>query len=214
MTQRQQIQKPHRMHPSLILQIPLHLRFQRSDVRQHIAMRDHHALRLSSSPRSKNNLQRIVAPDRYIRPARGAPSSSLRFLLGQGGDFDLLKNYYRNYDRNLRRVPPGANPKPRLNLLCNSSRKIPRRAMIHRNHNRATHYASKKRRNPLRTVLAPQHHPFALADPARLQFPAKPKRHLQNLPIGKPLHAVSAPLPVGTGVAVAVRLKVLLEKLC
>ncbi len=70
MAQRQQIQKPHRMHPPLILQIPLHLVLQRSNVSQHIPMRNHHTLGFSGSPRSKHNLQHIFATDHHVRSYR------------------------------------------------------------------------------------------------------------------------------------------------
>ena len=56
------------------------------------------------------------------------------------------------------------------------------------------------------------------ASPARpCRSPAPPvagqtERHLQNLPVGEPLHPVSATLPVGT--LISVRLKVRQEKLC
>jgi hypothetical protein len=84
--------------------------------------------------------------------------------------------------------------------------------MIHRDNNRTAQSASKENRNPLGAVLAPQHHAVTLPDFPRIQFPAKPQRHLHDLTIGEPLHAIAAALPVGP--LVAVRLKVRQEKLC
>src|SRR5580700_9950583 len=108
-------------------------------------------------------------------------------------------------------MPPRANPKLRLNLPCNPPSKISRSLIVHRNNNHPAQSASKKRRDPLRRVLPPKHHPLALANPPRLQLPAKPYRHLQNLPVGEPLHPVTTPLPVSA--LIAVRLKVRHEKL-
>src|SRR5216684_151022 len=64
----QQVKKPHRMNPSLILQVPLHLPLQRSDVSQHIAVRDHDSPGIGSRPRSKHDLQDVITSDRNIRP--------------------------------------------------------------------------------------------------------------------------------------------------
>ncbi len=64
MAQRQQIQKPQRMHPALVLQIALHLALQRRDVCQNIAVRDDHALGIGGRPRGKHNLQDVIVPER------------------------------------------------------------------------------------------------------------------------------------------------------
>src|SRR5580658_9746298 len=108
-------------------------------------------------------------------------------------------------------MPPRTNPKLRFNLLRNPPRKLRGRSIIHRNHDHAMQSASKKRRNPLRRVLPPKHHPLALADPPRLQIAGEPKCHLQNISISEPLHPVSTPLPVSA--LIAVRPKVRQEKL-
>ena len=209
MTQRQQIQKPHRMHPPLILQIPLHLPFQRRDVSQHIPMRDHHTLRFSSSAGSKYNLQNVIAAAGRKRLGRGAP---LLASFARSGDFDLLKDDYRSPSDTVARVPPRTDPEPSLNLSCNPSSKLCRSPIIHRHHNYPTQSTSKERRNPLRAILPPKHHPLTPADPPRLQITGEPQRHLQNLPVSEPLHPVSTPLLVST--LIAMRTKVCQQKLC
>src|SRR5580700_3933406 len=106
---------------------------------------------------------------------------------------------------------PRTNPKLRPNLPRNPPNKLSRRPIIHRNNNHTSQGTSKKRRNPLRAVLTPKHHPLALANPPRFQFTGKPNRRLQNLPVSEPLHPVSTPLPVSA--LIAVRPKVRQEKL-
>jgi hypothetical protein len=108
-------------------------------------------------------------------------------------------------------VLPRTNPKPSLNLPRNPPSELPRSPIVHRHNNHATQSAAKKRRNPLRAILPPQHHPLAVANSPRLQFPAKPKRHLQNLPVREPLHAVATPLPISA--LIAMRPKIRQEKL-
>src|SRR5208283_194166 len=112
----------------------------------------------------------------------------------------------------LSRMLARTNPKLRPDLICNPRSKIVRGPIVHRNHNNAAHRASKKRRYPLGAVLSPKHHPVALSDSALLQFAAETKRHLHDLPIGEPFHAVAAMLPVGP--LIAVRLEVHQEKFC
>jgi|SRR5580658_4546487 hypothetical protein len=107
---------------------------------------------------------------------------------------------------------PRTNPKLRPNLPRNPPNKLSRRPIIHRNNNHTSQGTSKKRRNPLRAVLTPKHHPLALANPSRLQIIGEPKRHFQNLPVTKPFHPVPTPLPVSA--LIAVRLKIRQEKLC
>src|ERR1700735_1698474 len=107
--------KTHGMHPTFILQITPHLFFSGRYMRHPVAMSDHDALRFGSRSRSKNDLQGIVAADRYVRWAEGAPSK-----LCLGGVFYFLKGRYRNRFSTLVRVPPRANPKLRLYLICNS----------------------------------------------------------------------------------------------
>jgi hypothetical protein len=107
---------------------------------------------------------------------------------------------------------PRTNPKPSLNLPRNPRSKLRRRPIIHRHHNHPTQSTSKKRRNPLRAILPPQHHPLALADPPRLQITGELNRHLQDLPVSEPLHPISTPLPISA--LAAVRSKVRQEKLC
>src|ERR1700733_1888762 len=109
-------------------------------------------------------------------------------------------------------MPPRTNPKLRFNLTRNPRRKLRGGAIIHRDNNHAAHRASEKCRNPFRGVLAPQHHSITLSDFARLQFPAELKCHFQNVAVGEPLPAISTMLPVGT--LIAVSLKVCQEKLC
>src|ERR1700676_4412723 len=143
-----------------------------------------------------------------------APSLSLRLLHGQGGDFEIIYDYHWKCPRNPRvlRIPPRTNPKLRLNLPRNSRRKFRRRSVVYRNHDHTPRRASKERRNPFGRILAPEHPPLALADLQRLQFTAKLKRHLHDLPIRKPFHPISAPLPVSA--LIAVRVKIRQEKLC
>ena len=64
MAQRQQVQKPHRMHPAFVLQILPNLSFQRRRVRQDIAVSDHDSLRLGCRSRRENNFQRIAFAQR------------------------------------------------------------------------------------------------------------------------------------------------------
>jgi hypothetical protein len=107
---------------------------------------------------------------------------------------------------------PRTDPKPSPNLPRNPHRKFGGSPIIHRNNDNAAQGTSKERRNPFRAVLAPKHHPIALADSSRRQFNAKPTRHLQNLPISEPLHPVSTPLPESA--LLTVRPKVRQKKLC
>src|SRR5580658_5698138 len=107
---------------------------------------------------------------------------------------------------------PRTNPKLRPNLPRNPPNKLSRRPIIHRNRNHTSQCTSKKRRNPLRAVLTPKHHPLALANLPRLKFTRKPNRHLQNLPVSEPLRPVSTALPISA--LIAVRLKIRQEKLC
>ena len=63
MAEGQQIQKANGMHEAFVLQILLHLRFQRRDVRKNISMGNHDTLGLGGGARSENNLQRVIAVD-------------------------------------------------------------------------------------------------------------------------------------------------------
>jgi hypothetical protein len=109
-------------------------------------------------------------------------------------------------------MPPRTNPQLRLNLPRNPRRKIRRRGIVHRNNSYPAQNTSKERRNPLRAVFAPQHHPIALMDLPRLKLPAKANRQLQDLPVGKPLHAVPATLAVSA--LLPVRPEICEEKFC
>jgi hypothetical protein len=60
MAQRKRVQKAKRMHPTLVLQILLHLPLNRSHARRHIAVRMHNALRLGGCSRREQDLQRGI----------------------------------------------------------------------------------------------------------------------------------------------------------
>ena len=93
---------------------------------------------------------------------------------------------------------PRTNPEFRLNLLRNPLCKIRRRAVIHRNNNRAANRTPKKRSHPPSGISAPEHDPIALAYSVRVKLAAEPKRHFPHLSVGEPLHAIPEPLPIGT----------------
>ena len=63
MAQRQQIQEAHWMHEAFVLQIPADLFFERRDIRQHVAVRDHDSPGLGGSARGEDDLERFVACD-------------------------------------------------------------------------------------------------------------------------------------------------------
>ena len=68
-------------------------------------------------------------------------------------------------------MPPRPHQQLRPNLMKHSHRKIRRSSIIHRNDDHSRQRTSKENRNPLRAVLAPQHHPVAPLDPASREFP-------------------------------------------
>jgi hypothetical protein len=63
MTQRQQVQEADRMNHSFVLQIFLNLALERLEVRQDVAMRNHHAFGFRRRSGSKNDLDRVVTPE-------------------------------------------------------------------------------------------------------------------------------------------------------
>src|SRR5580698_458569 len=62
--ERKQIQKPYGMNEAFVLQILLHLTFERRDIRQHVAVSNYHSLGIGGRTRCKNDLQCVAALER------------------------------------------------------------------------------------------------------------------------------------------------------
>ena len=143
---------------------------------------------------------------------RGAPPS--RVPLRESGDFDFLKDDTGTPPATPKSPACFAEQTQSFASTCPATRpanspeapsSIGTTTTPRKTHpkNTATHSAR---------VLAPKHHPLALANPPRLQITGEPTRHLQNIPISEPLHPVSTPLPVSA--PLAMRPKVRQKKLC
>lgn len=62
--------------------------------------------------------------------------------------------------------------------------KIAGGGVIHRNHHHSPQYTSEEDRDPLGTVLAPDHHPITFGDPMLFQKPRKSAGKAQYFAIG------------------------------
>src|SRR5260370_35990573 len=109
-------------------------------------------------------------------------------------------------------MPPRTNPKLRPNLPRNPPSKLPRSPIIHRHHNHTTQSTPEERRNPLRAILPPQHHAFALRDAACFEVAGKSEGHRLHFAVSERFCAIPATLAVGT--LVPVRMEIIEKEFC
>src|SRR5882672_134299 len=171
------------MHPPLILQIFSNLFFEWRNIPEHIGVAEHHALRLGSSSRSKNNLERISKRDfhRKKRLSRMLLHRQRQRLginrwnrIKQRPAFGRTQNESGSH---LRRDPP---------------RELRTRGVVDRNHNHSAERASPECCYPLRAVRGPQQHGVALNDLPCLQLARKLGCHLCHSPVAPALAPVAA----------------------
>src|ERR1019366_3805836 len=100
MAQRQEVQKPQRMHEPLILHAPPHLALQRRNVREDIPMGDQHSLGFRRRARREDNLQRVIAPESDIKRLGALAARHLRQI------FQIQGRNRMSRRRALVHVPP------------------------------------------------------------------------------------------------------------
>ncbi len=156
--QGQQVQEPDRAEWFRVPAILQDLFFDRDDVREHVAVRDHHALRLGRRARREDDLRHIVTHDRDGR--RGVCCTPVELV-----------------DPPHRRV---AQPAYRGNVLANehhaggndashAHEKVGGRAVVNRHDDRADQQTAPERHNPLRAVFAEDDDLVAFGHPCRSQ---------------------------------------------
>ncbi len=164
--ERQQVEKPQREEGTAPLAILQHLALDRHDVRQHVAMRDHHTLGLGRRARREDDLGHVVARDGDRGEGRRLGHRPLELVKcpdRRAGNRAKRRHILPDEDEPGRHDPAHAHEKVR------------RRAIVDRDHDDAAEEAPPERRDPLGAVLAPEDDGVALAEAgsmeARREFP-------------------------------------------
>ena len=186
------------MHDSFVLKIFLDLGCNRSQIANDIGVREHYSLRLGRRARSKNYLQRITRRNLYgtktLARMQRNYSGQLAWIDNRNSlaTFSLHSQFGEAY-----RPLASTNHQPCFCLGGYLTREIRRGRIVNRNDNHAANPASKKGRDPLGTVLAPQNDRISLRDLARFQFARKLVRHSRHAPVAPSLMTVTPGKSVG-----------------
>ena len=96
------------------------------------------------------------------------------------------------------RKSTGADDQFCIYIGSHTTRKFRCRDFVHRHCHNAPQHAAEKCRHPLGAVLAPQHHPIALADFPALQLSGKAECQLRRLAITPAVRSKPAPVNKGS----------------
>ena len=165
MAQRKTMQKSQRVHPPLIAQVFRDLPLDRLHAGENVAMRMDHALRLRGRSRSEDDLQRRLLRDRRIHRERRRH--------GQGSR-ERRECQRRRAGRKFVQQRPIAHNQAWRDLSGHPHGKIGGTRRVQRHRDRSPQQTAEEGRNPLRRVLAPQHHPLADANASPRQFGREP----------------------------------------
>src|SRR5579871_3085896 len=147
MTEGQQVEKPHGMHESLVLQVLLHLVLERGDVCEDVAVSDCDSLGIGRGAGGEDDLQDVARLNRDLRRWTGGLVNRIRYVF-----------QYKRWNRVRRCCPLSgmfarAHEHFRVDLLRYAAGEVGGCAVIHWNYDNAEKDASEENRNPLGGIL-------------------------------------------------------------
>jgi hypothetical protein len=168
------------MKEPLIFSVARDLALDGLQIREGVAVRQHHAARLGSGARGKDDFESVAAlqTGRIIRPHRPRADSLHKFLEDHASD-----PHIRQFARDHRQFRRGFGD--------HAAGKFRRGDRVHGHDHGPAQQATDENRQPIRSIRAPQKYAVAAHDAANLELAGELRGHAREFAPRPALHAVA-----------------------